>query len=658
MSYKQAVLRDNPMGLWLLDGPSQLRTYATLLLEYSTYQDYLNNEQSYLQEVGSTYIKDDSAYQHNDGGSFGGNHGAFTVGSPNFQDVMTIITHANYDTKNNGCRITDNVSVDIFNMYNAFKSGYENKTFGIEFWVLAKPNTPINFPLFDLLADSPTIAGSHERMSIYINDDLIYFKINFSDGTTKTTKKQISSWDSPLHIFASVKDKKIKIYVNGLSDETIDLDKNLNYYLDQYSRFRIGPALPGNSFIVNGLAFYDYELSLNQIRTHMMWAHRDAEPIEKSRQTDVSHFSFNNAGKVIFSKKFSTPESYNQGSFLNTIQDNTGVTIAKNLNGGSITGTWIIPISTVSYENFAGIQMSWDTGSYYESTSSNKYVKVEISYDNGSTYYEVQNGTSFPYFVSLYSSVLAIQMLIKVTIFSPDTSLDYQPRIDNLNLNVYSNINELSDSGLFEIAPFASTTYLIKNDNTNILSRGNNLGIKFYTQDPQGNPGSAEISSIVTYPYQSIEFWFQYDGYGSGVLDTGAGNPDLFIDNDSVLQKNFTGGHLYVNGIERNSSPITLVHGEVYHITVVYPYNKIHNILINDSYDGSKSPCLASYGYITIYPSLLTSSEVQARYLSFISVYTGIARDSVTSLGSILEYAGSITNINNGQPISFHRHIF
>ena len=113
-----------------------------------------------------------------------------------------------------------------------------------------------------------------------------------------------------------------------------------------------------------------------------------------------------------------------------------------------------------------------------------------------------------------------------------------------------------------------------------------------------------------------------------------------------------------MNGIQRNSSPITLVHGEVYHITVVYPYNKIHNILINDSYDGSKSPCLASYGYITIYPSLLTSSEVQARYLSFISVYTGIARDSVTSLGSILEYAGSITNINNGQPISFHRHIF
>ena len=62
MSYKHAVLKDDPISLWLLDGTSSLRTYGTILLEYATYQDYLNNESTYLQEVGSTTIEDSSAY--------------------------------------------------------------------------------------------------------------------------------------------------------------------------------------------------------------------------------------------------------------------------------------------------------------------------------------------------------------------------------------------------------------------------------------------------------------------------------------------------------------------------------------------------------------------------------------------------------------------
>jgi hypothetical protein len=119
MSYQQAVLRDNPMGFWLLDGSSTLRTYATLLLEYATYQDYLDNESTYLQEIGSMYLKDSSAYNNNLNATnnYNGNSAAYTLGAPNFQDVMTLITHANYDTQYNGCRINDNIGIDILNIY-------------------------------------------------------------------------------------------------------------------------------------------------------------------------------------------------------------------------------------------------------------------------------------------------------------------------------------------------------------------------------------------------------------------------------------------------------------------------------------------------------------------------------------------------------------
>ena len=670
MSYKQAVLRDNPLGFWLLDGPSTLRTYGTLLLEYATYQDYLDNESTYLQEVGSMYLQDVSAYQndYNISTGYGGNSAAYTLGSPNFQDVMTLITHANYDTQNNGCRITDNIGVDILNIYKGFEAGYENKNFGIEFWALIPGPTTSDFPLVTLHS------ASSPRMRIYINGDSIYFQVYFSNGTSSTTKKQIYSWDQPFHVFAIAKDDSIEISVNGISDEKISFANTLSYYVDpgtptgnqslsyynaaDHSRFSIGPAASGQHFTVNGLAFYDYELTVNQIRAHMTAAHRDSDPANYSRQTDASHFSFDNTtGQMILSKQLTSPAGYNFGTFSNVITDGTGITLAQTTTAQSGSGTWIYPISAVSYSNFANIELSWDSGSYNSSTAYSKYVTVSISYDGGTTYYNVTNGKNFPYFLSLYSSAVSVQALIKVTLYSPDTSLDNQPRLDNLSINLYSDISEVSDSGLFQLTPTSSSTYMIKKDNSNILSRGKNLGIRFSAQDPGGTPGSATISPISSASYESIEFWFEYDGSGSAVLDTGAGSSDLYIDSSNILHKNYSGGYLYVNGIERTSSPLTLVNGEVYHVVVVYASTKTHNILLNGSYDGSKAPSEASYGYITVYPSAQSSSQVQTRYLSFISVYTGIARDSVTSLGSILEYSGSITNINNGQAVGYHRHI-
>jgi len=670
MSYKQAVLRDNPMGFWLLDGPSTLRTYGTLLLEYATYQDYLDNESSYLQEIGSMYLQDSSAYQNNYNSStgYGGNSAAYTLGTPNFQDVMALITHANYDTQNNGCRITSNIGIDILNIYKGFEAGYEKKTFGIEFWALVPGPTTSDFPLITLNS------ASTNMMKIYINGDSIYFKVYFSDGSSTLTKKQVYSWDQPFNVFAVAKEDSIKIYVNGLSDETVTFSNSLSYVVDpgvptnsqtssyytvqDHSRFNVGPAASGQQFTINGLAFYDYELSLNQIQSHMFWAQRDSDPTNYSRQTDASHFVLDNTmGQLILAKQFSSPDAFKAGTSTNVISDRTGITLAQTATAQAGVGTWTYAVTAVSYSNFTGMQLSWNSGSYTSSTTYSKYVKVEVSYDSGNTYYTVTNGKNFPYFLSLYSSVLGVQVLVRVTLSSPDTSQTNQPRLDNLSINLYSNINQVSDSGLFQLSPNANSTYMIKRDNSNILSRGKNLGIRFSAQDPGGTPGTATISAISSASYQTVEFWFEYDGTGAGVIDTGAGSADLYVDSSNILQKNYSGGYLYVNGIERTSSPVTLVNGEVYHIVAVYASTKTHNILLNGSYDGSKAPSEASYGYITLYPSTLTLSQIQTRYLSFISVYAGVARDSITSLGSILEYSGSLTNINNGQPISYHRHI-
>ena len=655
MSYKEAVLRDNPLSYWPLDGQSTTKTYASLLSSYATYQDYLNNESTYSQEAGASSIQDVSNF---------GNHGAFTLGSPNFQDVTALIAHSNQDTNLNGCLINSTISVSITNSYapnngagGVFQKGYEQKTFGIEFWLLMPGSLNYTCNLINLKAASNT------RMQVYSNNDFIYFTLYFSNGLSLTTKKQVYSWDQPIHVFVGFKDRKMTVFVNGIADESIVIPNSYVFYSDSTSTFNVGPAASNTFFTINGLAFYDRVLSTNEIKNHMYWAHRDSNPITYSNQTNVSNFSFdNNSGQHIFSKQFTNSFSYGQGTFSNVIVDNAGITLAKTSGKSAVTGTWIYPLVVASYENFAGVSLSWDTAAYINNVStsliSDRYVNVSVSYDSGATYCSVVNGKSFPYFLSNYATSFSGQCLIKVTLYSSDTSSGPQPRIDNLNVDVYSNISKISDSGLFQISPASSTTYMLKKDTSNILSRSRNLGIRFSAQDPSSKPGYAVISSTTSSAYQSIEFWMEYDGAGSAILDTDStGTADLWINSSNVLQNSISESTLYVNGISRNSSPITLTNGEVYHVVLIYPSSRTSNVLINGSYDSSKIPSEATYGYITLYPSTLTLTQVQSRYLSFIAINTSVANDSITSVGSVLEYSGTFSQINNGQPITFHTHV-
>ena len=653
MSYKQAVLKDNPLSFWPLDGNISSRNYSFLTLTYPTYQAYLSAEANYAQEL-LTQIQDASNY---------GNHGAVISGTLSFQDVAPLISHSTTDTNFNGCFINSSIGFSIANNYGTnfsaggfFQKGYEQKTFAMEFWLLMPGALNLTCNIINLQA------GANNRMQVYTNNDFIYFTVYFSNGLSLTTKKQVYSWDQPIHVFVSVKDRKINVSVNGITDEYVSIPDSYTFYSDSTSTFNIGPASNTSYFTINGLAFYDRVLSLNEIKNHMVWAHKDSNPISYSNQTNVSHFSFdNNDGQLIFSKQFNSNNLYSQGIFSNIITDKTGITLPQTSSSNSIVGTWTYNLSVGSYSNFTGIEISWDSGSYTNMSATslivNSYATVSISYDNGLTYYNVVNGKTFPYFISNYGSAFAGQCLIKVTLYSTDTSSGPQPRIDNLSINVYTSINKVSDSGLFQISPASSTTYMIKKDSANILSRSRNLGLRFSTQDPGSKPGYAIISPVSSTSYQTIEFWMEYDGSGLAIMDTDvAGTADLWI-SSNVIQNSVSGSTLYVNGINRNSAPITLTNGEIYHVVLVYPTSKSTSILINGSYDGTKTPSEATYGYISIYPGTLTLSQVQSRYLSFVAVNTSIAFDSVTSVGSVLEYSGTFSQINNGQPITFHTHV-
>jgi hypothetical protein len=325
MSYKQAVLRDNPIAFWPLNGTSSIRTYANILLEYATYQNWLDSELNYGSNPITFTLQDISS---------GGNHAAYTLGSPNFLDILPLATLSNYDTQTAGCKIDTNSSIGITNLpqyYNMFYTGTENLSFGIEFW-LAFDETPSSD---NILFECKYLNDSF--IKIYVNNDKIFFTISGKDKITNnaisyTTYKQVYSWDSQMHIFAYYSNGAINISVNASSGYSTQVKNNFIFsYPKSYSRqffYHVGSAEATNAFIINDLAFYDYVLSDNAIRSHMIWGTHNASPQNYVQQTEGFSFDIKESENMyVYKKDFSNPSSYKQGGLNNLIIDGKGLTL-------------------------------------------------------------------------------------------------------------------------------------------------------------------------------------------------------------------------------------------------------------------------------------------------------------------------------------------
>jgi len=656
MSYQQVVLRDDPVSYWPLNGMSTLRTYQELLDEYANYQVYLNSESSYSQDAGSVYFEDVTPKS---------SHGAIAFGNelPVFTDVLTL-NSVDYDGSYiNGCKIKDTSIIRIFDVYNFFDKNYEGGIFSAEFWVYFNEAPTTNVNLLSVTNGSSIIA------QVYASGDTIYFNVNGSNQSY-TTKKQIYSWDKKMHVYVTYKEYSIEIAINGIFDEIVSIPKDFKLYTtdNTYVKYKVGPAQSGKSFIINDLAFYNKSLSLNEIRYHMIWANKNSRPEIFAQQGSAYHFNILPKNEMVHSeRKFSSTTDYDQGLYSGLISNSNGLTFQQTTSAASATGTWIYNYPIVQYMNFAGASISWDTASTQSSTIYSDYVSVYASYNNGSSWYQVYNNEIIPYFLSVASDITSSQLLIKVVLFSTDTSQTIQPRLDNLSITLYKSLNISADAGGFVLSPLANTTYMIKENDDNILEREKNFGIYFVNQTPgTGKPGTAIINSVNSTEYKTVEFWFQYESCQSNtqgaVLDTNTvGGVDLYMDTATNTLKSNLGanGSMYVNGILQSSGTYPITPKERYFITLIYNTSTTNQIYINGELNNSMIPLQAMYGFITLFPNALTLAEIQSRYLSYLSVKYSTLKDGLTSLGSISEYSATNSSaINGGQPVIAYEHIY
>jgi Concanavalin A-like lectin/glucanases superfamily len=655
MSYQQTVLRDDPVAYWPLTGTSTIRTYASILEQYNSYNEWLNSEANYAYESGSITFEDVSVNK---------NHAAVAFGTqlPTFLDILTLNSRLFSDTANNGCKLNDNSVISVFDIYSFFDKNYEGGVFGAEFWVLFNdaPDTKTN--LFSVVNGSTVVAEA------YAHNDFIYFTLNTSGGSY-TTKKRLTSWDKKVHVYLSYSERKLEVMVNGVSDESVAIPANDKFTMttNLYVKYKLGPAATGKSFTINDVALYTYKLSQKEIQNHIFWAGTDSGPDHFAQQSNAYHFDIKARNEMIhIQKQFSSAKDYDQGSYVNLIPDNTGLTIKKTLVPGTLTGTWYYSLPIVQNINFAGISIYWDTATSRVSSGGDKNVRVYSSYDQGVTWYEVLSNELVPFFLQNSRNNSNASLLIKVQIYSPDTSIDEQPRLDNLSVKLYKTLNVAADSGGFIMNPTSGSTYMIKEHTDNLLSRHRNLGINFVNQTPgTGYPGSAVITSSNNTSYKTIEFWFKYastDATTAAVLDTATiSGVDLSISNGTNLLSSNLGANatLYINGVPQVTNSYSIVPGATYFITVVYNQSTTNPIYINGSTDGSVASPSAMYGYITMFPSALSATEVQTRYLSYLATQTAVVYDSTTTLGTILEYIGSTpTSLNGGLAVISHDHTY
>ena len=630
MSYKYRVLADAPVGYW------RLNEYVV-----STYDD----ADIQYDEPGYEYnqVLSDRLYDE----TVTANQGFVSNGSSAiFADILPLTTSSNYPADSAGCKITNTTVLEIRNRPNKYKmfyNGTESLSFAMEFWLK-----------FD---DAPKAQNNiininiprYPSAQVYALEDQIFFKVYGTTGTY-VASKQVLRWDSQLHVMVSFSNRKIQVAVNSIFGDPVYLPQLFKFVLDNTNSmnvdYDIGPASSGNHFIINDLAFYDYVLSENLIKSHMTWANNDSKPQSYVKETSGYFFDIQDSELMYdFKKDFYSESDYQEGYTSNLVANKTGLTIDSTIES---TGTWTYQVPSSNSSVIWGAKVSWNTA------SSNNQVLVQISYDGGKTWKEVKNAYPAVQFNDA-STALYPNILVRVTINASSDSI--QPRLDNLSIKVYKDLSIFSDMGAYALSPrqgsYTGDTYAIRNNVFTIMSRSKNFGIKLDQVD-----GKNSVATITpqrqSAGYQSVEFWFRWDDngpdYNQYILDTGSENAFVYFvgGTGAVSQQGFSA--VYVNGTDITLANKILTQGELYHFVCVYPA-LINNTLYLGGSRELNAYCRATYGFLALYPNALSQTDSQNRYLSYLTSNTAGVGLSDNALGSLVEYSGDSGSFNGGMPL-------
>ena len=281
MSYQDRVIRDNPVGFWILD--------SSPAMGYDYSAGYF-----------SSGVRTTNA--------------ATTGAGVIYNDVLPICTGGT-----NGARIssTSTSKITITNNYECFYKNTENETLSIEFWL-----NFVNIPV------SSTIMSIGTSISFSFSDNIAKLTLTDSTSTTYNAYLNVEDYDSQLHVVVAYTKKSIFFYINGIKSTVINFTGNFAETASHNIVF--GPATLTDYFIIDCIAVYDYVLILDDIASHIIWATSNSNPQKYTiAQQGGVYDASDEDGLYINKYIYSNGNDWSNGYLNNCIVEGNSLTVKK-----------------------------------------------------------------------------------------------------------------------------------------------------------------------------------------------------------------------------------------------------------------------------------------------------------------------------------------
>jgi hypothetical protein len=587
MSYQLRVLKDKPLGFWLLDESS-----GTTAFDYS----------------GS------------------GNNGTYTGSLTT--NIMPMVLGGVSATK---ISQTQYITLPITKNYYGLTQEHSLATkycsdnhFSLEIWVKTEELGSAENVLF---------GDSTSNIGIFWQNGLIKFKLN-SDSLTYLCN------DIPQvkHIVCTYTQDRASIYLDGILVATKDLITNYSFTNESFQP-TIGPAKSGDVFYVDAPAIYRYALSQEQIASHYLFS--ETVPLQQVVKDDNGDLiiltDFNMQKNLIRKYPADNPwrNFYNTDLFYNEQYGYISLNESTTSESKTVVIEDYFPLPET--DNLVSSKIEWLSAGN---------VTIETSVD-GINYEQCTNGEALPQFYMNDNSFSDEKSLyIKITLHTDDASVSV-PRLYWINIYMYPNKkiyakttgttvlpqNYLAGSGIsdYDLNSFYISP-IFKNDNSGLKIRSEGFQA---SQTYAANIKTIEmIFTPVEIPTTQKLYLFMADNLGPEDTYYQIGNENA--SNKSNLSK------VYINGVERsgNDTATYFVKNEPHHVVLVvnntgWNYGVAHKFGLNAGSNRHR------YQMLAFYENELTAGKVLEHY----NLLIGNAKYSVTEPAiNMTEYASEYYN--------------
>jgi len=576
MSYKYTVLQDKPTSFYLLDEvrSGSVGSYDSMRSIFATYADLRDRGVSYSALSGlPVYDYSGNAYD------------GYAINASS-SELMPLIAGGVRGTK-----VLSDTLIN-FNVPGIANSYHADNSFSIETWVVLPEYSSSEI---SIVADATNSIGL-----FYKNGNLI-FKVG-----TYSTQYKVSNTES-LYVVGQFSTNKISLYINGSLVNFTSLDK---YKFDNSSvSFQAGPS--ANSFIIDCVAFYKFNLSDSQMLKHYK------NGIKEIKYSQI----VNNDGGYLFSMNtsmmkpvmsYSYPRSKSWKNFINEniklSVDEAYLYFDSSLSGSfTFTDSIIIPDTL----GITSSQIYWD--------SDTDGISIRASID-GTTWTNCVNGSPLPFFNKNDNQIGSV-LYLQVSMSSSDTS-KYLPILKSINIDFFKNKDFYCDNFGYYIS--SSYDYALPASNSTILSYNKNNGLKMH--NGHGFTINSDLST------RTIELVFTPDG-GQNVLFS-APSKIYEWDNSGVINK--TGvSSVYVNGINRTSATNISEFfsiGFPHYVVITLSTAATTNLKFNQNQTDSKSGGNNMYNNLSIYPTAFTQYDVARHYQLYTDNIINTISDSLMTV--------------------------